>query len=134
MGVVKNIMIKIHRRSGDRFLGMDLLYLTTVGAKTGQKRVSPVARFADGDDSWFVVASNNGASRHPNWYHNLMAHPDQAWVEVAGRSVPVTVEELAGERRDEAWQRIIASQPRFEGYRRKTDRALPVLRLSAVDG
>ena len=131
MGFVKNIMIKIHRRSGDRFLGMDLLYLTTVGAKTVQKRVSPVARFADGDDAWFVVASNNGASRHPNWYHNLMAHPDQASVEVAGRSVPVTVEELAGERRDEAWQRIIASQPRFEGYRRKTDRALPVLRLSA---
>jgi deazaflavin-dependent oxidoreductase (nitroreductase family) len=132
MGFVKNVMIKIHRRSGDRFQGMDLLYLTTVGAKTGQKRVSPVARFADGDDAWLVVASNGGAARHPNWYHNLMAHPDQVQVEVAGRSLPVNVEQLDGPRREEAWQRITASQPRFAGYSKKTARTLPVLRLSAV--
>lgn len=130
MGFAKNVMIKIHHRTGDRFMGMDLLYLTTVGAKTGQKRVSPVARFADGDDAWLVVASNGGAARHPSWYHNVMAHPDQVWVEVAGQSLPVTVEQLDGARRDEAWQRIIASQPRFDGYRKKTARALPVLRLS----
>jgi deazaflavin-dependent oxidoreductase (nitroreductase family) len=131
MGFAKNVMIKIHHRTGDRFMGMDLLYLTTVGAKTGQKRVSPVARFADGDDAWLVVASNGGAARHPSWYHNVMAHPDQVWVEVAGHSLPVTVEQLDGARRDEAWQRIITSQPRFDGYRKKTARALPVLRLSS---
>ena len=131
MGFAKNVMIKIHHRTGDRFMGMDLLYLTTIGAKTGQKRVSPVARFADGDDAWLVVASNGGAAHHPSWYHNVMAHPDQVWVEVAGRSRPVTVEQLDGARRDEAWQRIITSQPRFDGYRKKTARALPVLRLSS---
>jgi deazaflavin-dependent oxidoreductase (nitroreductase family) len=132
MGFVKNIMIKIHRRSGDRFQGMDLLYLTTVGAKTGQKRVSPVARFADGDGAWLVVASNGGASHHPAWYHNIMAHPDQVTVEVAGRTFPVTVEEIDGPRRDAAWQRITAAQPRFAGYERKTDRSLPVVRLAAA--
>jgi deazaflavin-dependent oxidoreductase (nitroreductase family) len=132
MGFVKNVMIKLHRRTGDRFMGMDLLYLTTVGAKTGQKRQSPVARFPDGDDAWLVVASNGGSSRHPNWYHNLMAHPDQVWMEVAGRSVRATVEQLEGPRRDAAWERIVASQPRFGGYQRKTDRALPVVRLSAA--
>jgi deazaflavin-dependent oxidoreductase (nitroreductase family) len=132
MGLVKNVMIKVHRRTGDRFMGMDLLYLTTVGAKTGQKRQSPVARFPDGDDAWLVVASNGGSSRHPSWYHNLMAHPDQAWIEVAGRSTPVTVELLEGPRRDTAWQRITASQPRFAGYQRKTTRTLPVLRLSTT--
>jgi len=131
MGFVKNLMIKVHRRTGDRFMGMDLLYLTTVGAKSGQKRVSPVARFADGDDAWLVVASNGGAARHPSWYHNLKAHPDQVWMEVGGRTVPATVEELAGPRRDAAWERITASQPRFAGYAQKTTRALPVVRLSA---
>jgi deazaflavin-dependent oxidoreductase (nitroreductase family) len=85
MGLVKNLMIKMHKRAGDHFNGMDLLYLTTVGAKSGQKRVSPVARFADGDDAWLVVASNGGAKRNPNWYHNLRAHPDQVWIEVQGR-------------------------------------------------
>jgi deazaflavin-dependent oxidoreductase (nitroreductase family) len=132
MGFLKHMMIKMHRRSGDRFMGMDLLYLTTVGAKTGEKRLTPVARFPDGDDAWIVVASNNGSSRHPNWYHNLMAHPDQVWIEVAGRSVPATVEQLEGPRREAAWQRVIASQPRFAGYQRKTDRTLPVVRLAAT--
>jgi deazaflavin-dependent oxidoreductase (nitroreductase family) len=131
MGFAKNVMIKIHHATGDRFMGMNLLYLTTVGAKSGQKRVSPVARFPDGEDAWLVVASNGGAARHPSWYHNLMAHPDQVSVEVAGRSTPVHVEQLEGTRRDEAWQQIIASQPRFDGYRQKTARELPVIRLSA---
>lgn len=113
-------------------MGMDLLYLTTIGAKSGQKRQSPVARFADGDDAWLVVASNGGSSRHPNWYHNLMAHPDQVWIEFAGRSVPASVEQLDGPRRDAAWQLITASQPRFGGYQQKTSRNLPVIRLSAA--
>jgi deazaflavin-dependent oxidoreductase (nitroreductase family) len=132
MGFVKNMMIKLHRRRGDRFMGMDLLYLTTVGAKTGQKRQSPVARFPDGDNAWLVVASNNGSSQHPHWYHNLMAHPDQVWIDVEGRSVQATVEQLEGSARDAAWQRIVASQPRFAGYQQKTDRVLPVVRLYAA--
>src|SRR5262245_30321423 len=132
MGFVKNIMIKLHRRSGDRFMGMDLLYLTTVGAKTGKKRVSPVARFPDGDDAWLVVASNAGSAHHPSWYHNLMAHPDQVSIEIARRSVAVSVERLTGARRETAWQRITASQPRFAGYQQKAARVLPVVRLSAT--
>jgi deazaflavin-dependent oxidoreductase (nitroreductase family) len=132
MGFVKNVMIKIHRRSGDRFQGMDLLYLTTVGAKSGEKRLSPVTRFPDGDEAWLVVASNGGSSRHPNWYHNLKAHPDQVWAEVAGRTVPVAVEQLTGDQRRAAWQRITTEQPRFAQYGTKTDRELPVLRLTAT--
>jgi deazaflavin-dependent oxidoreductase (nitroreductase family) len=132
MGLAKNVMIRIHRLTGDRFMGMDLLYLTTVGAKSGQKRQSPVSRFPDGDDAWLVVASNNGSARHPAWYHNLKAHPDQVWIEVAGSSTPVTVEELTGPRREDAWRRIVAAQPRFAGYQEKTDRVLPVVRLAAA--
>src|SRR3954464_6255634 len=98
MSFVKNMMIKVPRRSGDRFSGMDLLYLTTVGAKSGQKRLSPVARFADGD-GWLVVASNGGSPSHPNWYHNLRAHPDQVWMEVKVETRPAAVEELEGDRR-----------------------------------
>src|SRR3954453_1912811 len=107
MGFMKNLMIKVHKRSGDRFAGMDLLYLITVGAKSGKERVSPLARFADGDDAWLVVASNAGADRHPSWYHNLRAHPDQVWVETGGRRVHVRVEELDEERRRDALERVI---------------------------
>jgi len=132
MRFISRLMIRQHRRSGDRFMGMDLLYLTTIGAKTGQKRLTPVTRFPDADDSWLVVASSAGAARNPSWYHNIAAHPDQVWVEVAGRQLRVTAEQLDGAPRAEAWQRIVASQPRYAGYQQKTDRILPVIRLSAA--
>ena len=131
MGLMKSLMIKVHKRSGDRFGGLDLLYLTTFGAKSGKERVSPLARFADGEDAWLVVASNAGSDRHPAWYHNLRAHPDQVWAEVNGRRIHVRAEELDEEHRRAALERIIAGQPRYAGYQRKTSRALPVLRLSA---
>jgi deazaflavin-dependent oxidoreductase (nitroreductase family) len=129
---VGRMMVKLHRRSGDRFMGMDLLYLTTVGAKTGEKRLTPVARFPDGEGNWLVVASLAGSARNPGWYHNIAAHPDQVWIEASGRRSRVTVEQLDGERRERAWQQIVASQPRYAGYQRKTDRVLPVIRLSPV--
>jgi deazaflavin-dependent oxidoreductase (nitroreductase family) len=130
--LVTRMMIKQHRRSGDKFMGLNLLYLTTVGAKTGQERLAPVAYFADGD-GWLVVASSAGAIRHPGWYHNLAAHPDQIWIEVGGQRFRVTAEQLDGPRREAAWQRISSEQPRYTGYQQKTDRVLPVIRLSPVE-
>lgn len=130
--LVSRLMVRQHRRSGDKFMGMDLLYLTTVGAKTGEKRFTPLSRFPDPDGGWLVVASSGGSAHHPSWYHNIAAHPDQIWVEVAGRQVRVSAEQLEGERREQAFQRIAADQPRYAGYQQKTDRVLPVIRLSPV--
>ena len=93
------MMTSWHRRSGDKFMGMDLLYLTTVGAKSGQKRQSTVSRFADGDDAWLVVASAGGSATNPGWYHNIAAHPDQVRIEFGGQQIPVTVEQLQGDAR-----------------------------------
>jgi deazaflavin-dependent oxidoreductase (nitroreductase family) len=130
---IMRVMTAWHRRSGDRFQGMDLLYLTTVGARSGQKRQSTVARFADGDDSWLVVASAGGSAHHPAWYHNIAAHPDQVWIEFGGRQMRVTPKQLDGDERNEAWRRITQSQPRYTGYENKTDRAIPVIRLTRAD-
>ncbi len=126
-------MTGFHRMSGDKFSGMDLLYLTTIGAKTGRKRQSTVARFPDGDDAWLVVASAGGSAHHPAWYHNIAAHPDQVWIEFGGRTMRVTPTQLDGDARAQAWQRITQSQPRYSGYERKTDRAIPVIRLTRAD-
>jgi len=127
---IMRLMTSWHRRSGDKFQGMDLLYLTTVGAKTGQKRQSAVARFPDGEDAWLVVASAGGSAHHPAWYHNIAAHPDQVWIEFGGRPLQVTPDQLGGDARTQAWQRITQLQPRYAGYERKTDRPIPVIRLA----
>lgn len=130
---VMKMMANWHRRSGDKFMGMDLLYLTTVGAKSGQKRQSPISRFPDSERSWLVVASSGGSSHHPAWYHNLAAHPDQVWVEFGGQQHRVTAEQFEGDERAQAWRLITESQPRYSGYQQKTDRNIPVIRLSRAD-
>jgi deazaflavin-dependent oxidoreductase (nitroreductase family) len=123
-------MMRMHRRSHDRFNGMDMLYLTTVGAKSGQSRTVPVARFDDGRGGWFIVASAGGSISHPAWYHNLAAHPDQVEAEVAGTKRRVTVTQLSGAEREAAWEQVVSEAPNFKDYLAKTDRELPVLRLT----
>lgn len=128
--IMTPVMVRIHRLSGNRFGGLDLLYLTTVGARSNTSRTAPVARFDDGQGGWIVVASANGAAQHPAWYHNMAAHPDQVRVEVSGHEHLVRVDQLEGEQRDQAWAQVVEQAPRFQGYVAKTDRQLPVLRLT----
>jgi deazaflavin-dependent oxidoreductase (nitroreductase family) len=102
------------------------------GARSGQRRTSPVAYFSDGAGGWFIVASAGGSVRHPGWYHNIAAHPDSVTAEVSGTTHRVRVEQLEGEPRERAWAEIVSRAPRYESYRSKTDRQIPVLRLTLV--
>jgi deazaflavin-dependent oxidoreductase (nitroreductase family) len=125
-------MSRQHRRKGGKFMGMDVLFLTTIGRKTGQRRETPVSWFPDGDDAWLIVASGGGSAHNPAWYHNIAAHPGQLWIELPQRKsnkLQVTAEQLEGARREECWKRIIQAQPRYAKYQVKTDRTLPVIRL-----
>jgi deazaflavin-dependent oxidoreductase (nitroreductase family) len=127
---VRRWMSNYHRRKSYTFMGMDVLFLTTIGKKTGERRETPVAWFPDGDDAWLIVASAAGSARNPDWYHNIAAHPDQVWIELPRqRKVRVTPEQLEGARRGESWRRIVQAQPRYAKYQEKTDRLLPVIRL-----
>ena len=55
------------------------------------------------------------------------------WIEFGGRQLRVTPAQLDGDARAQAWQRITQLQPRYAGYEQKTDRAIPVIRLSRTD-
>ena len=116
------------RRTG-KMLGFNGLILTTVGARSGAERTSPVGWWPGPDGSWLIVAAANGGARNPAWYHNIAAHPDHVQIEVDGRRIGVTAEQLHGAERAQAWQRIAAATPRFAQYQDKTDRELPVIRL-----
>jgi deazaflavin-dependent oxidoreductase (nitroreductase family) len=121
------------RRSG-KMMGFSALILTTVGAKTGAEHTNPVGWFPGKDGGRLIVASAAGATRNPAWYHNIAAHPDQVHIEVDGRTIPVTAEQLHGPERDEAWRQIVAAAPRFAEYQTKTDRRLPVILLTERSG
>ena len=131
---VQGQMMRHHRRKGWKFLGMDVLFLTTIGRKSGAERITPVAWFPGGDGTWLIVASAAGAAQNPSWYYNIAAHPDRLQIELAGQKIAVTAEQLTGAAREQAWQQIIAAQPRYARYQQKTDRELPVIRLVPCPG
>ena len=129
--MLMSVARRVHRLTGSKMSGRPLLYLTTVGAKSGQPRTAVVMPFPEGDDAWLIVASANGAAGHPSWLYNLAAHPDQVEVEVDGRKTAVTPQTLTGEDRATAWERITRERPNFADYEQKTDRVIPVVRLIA---
>jgi deazaflavin-dependent oxidoreductase (nitroreductase family) len=112
--------------------GAGQLLLTTMGAKSGQERRSPLGWFADGEDAWLIVASAAGSAKHPAWYLNMAKNPDKVWIDVGKRRLHVRPESLKGAEREEAWRRIVAQAPGYGAYRQKTDRVIPIVRLTAV--
>src|ERR1700754_3521619 len=121
---------KIRRKQDGRMMGMDVLILHTAGRVTGRPVETPIAWYADGDDARLVIASGGG-SDHPQWFRNLMEHPERASAELPGQEPrPVTPRELDGADRDAAWRRIVEANPRFAKYQAKSDRQYPVVRLT----
>jgi deazaflavin-dependent oxidoreductase (nitroreductase family) len=116
------------RKTG-KFGELPSLVLTTVGSKSGQERKTPLAYFPADGGGWLIVASFAGAAKNPSWYYNLGAHPDQVFIEFAGRTESVVAEQLHGSEREAAWRQITAASQRFKEYQEKTDRELPVIRL-----
>jgi deazaflavin-dependent oxidoreductase (nitroreductase family) len=122
------------RRTG-KLLGLDALVLTTIGRRSGAERTTPVMGWLPGEGgSWLIVAAANGGARNPAWYYNIAAHPDKVQIETLGRTVAVLAEQLHGTERDEAWRQISATSPRFAKYQQKTDRELPIIRLTPRPG
>jgi len=128
---INQMMVRRGRSSG-RQMGMDVLVLHTTGAKTGQPRQTLLGYIPDGDNAWLITASFGGNAKNPAWYHNLAAHPDQAEIEIRDRKVKVTASQLTGQEREAAWQRFVATNSRYGGYPAKTDRVIPVIRLTAT--
>ncbi|MEV4513826.1 nitroreductase/quinone reductase family protein [Dactylosporangium sp. NPDC049525] len=124
------LMARRIRRRGGTMMGFNTLVLLTVGRRSGVERATPVGWFPGPDGTRFIVASANGAADNPAWYYNLAAHPDRVRIEVDGRTVAVTAEQLRGTPREQAWQQIVGAAPRFGQYQEKTDRELPVIRLT----
>ncbi len=125
MKTARSLMVWLARRQGNR-----IVILTTVGAKTGQQHSVAVGRFPEEGNSFLVVASNGGSARHPAWFINMAAHPDQVWAEVAKRKFRVRPQLLKGLEREAALQRITATAPGYGIYQENTDREIPIVRLT----
>ena len=118
-------------RAGGEIEGMHrdrLVLLTTTGVKSGQRRTTPMMFHREGD-RLYVIASNIGAPRHPDWYLNLAAHP-QVTVEVGDETYDARAEPLQGEERERVWATLKENYPFFAEHEAKTDRTIPVVALT----
>lgn len=114
-------------RVGGPFEGGTLLLLHTTGARTGEERINPVA-YQKVDSGYAVFASKAGAPTNPDWYHNLVAHP-QVEAEIGTETHRLTARVAQGEERDRIWTRQKADNPGFADYEQKTTRQIPVVIL-----
>jgi deazaflavin-dependent oxidoreductase (nitroreductase family) len=107
------------------FKGAPLLLLTTTGARSGQTRINPLAYTRDGD-RYVVIASKGGAPTHPDWYHNVVAHPEVT-IEVGPGRFQARASVPEGAERDRLYDAQAAVMPGFAEYQRNTTRRIPVV-------
>ncbi|MCG5444517.1 nitroreductase family deazaflavin-dependent oxidoreductase [Micromonospora sp. NIE79] len=112
---------------GGQFAGAPLLLLHTVGAKSGQPRVSPMM-YQKVDGGYAVFASKGGAPSNPDWYYNLLAD-SKAQAEIGTSKVDLVARVAVGDERERIWGAQKAAYPGFADYERKTTRQIPVVVL-----
>ncbi|KOX34238.1 hypothetical protein ADK67_04365 [Saccharothrix sp. NRRL B-16348] len=118
-------------RVGGVMTGMDLLLLTTTGARSGKPRSILTLYFRDGD-RYLVVASNFGKPHHPAWFHNLVATPEVT-VEVEGDEFPAEAVVLDAAERYRAFDAVVGRYPFYAGYQDGVTRTIPVVALTRAD-
>ncbi len=106
--------------------GIPVIIVTMRGAKSGNVRKIALMR-VEHNGEYALVASRGGSDENPDWYSNLLAHPDEVLVQDGPEALEFTVREVSGEERDAWWERSAAVFPQYNDYRAKTARVIPVL-------
>jgi deazaflavin-dependent oxidoreductase (nitroreductase family) len=116
---------------GTELQGKPVILLTTLGAKTGKIRKTPLMRVEHGGE-YAVVASLGGAPKNPVWYYNIKAHP-QVELQDGAVTKDYQAREVFGDEKATWWERAVAAWPDYAKYQNKTDRQIPVFVLSPLN-
>lgn len=115
---------------GTELKGKPVILLTTVGAKTGKLRKTPLMR-VEHNGEYAVVASLGGAPKNPVWYHNIVKHP-RVELQDGPAAGDFEAREVFGEEKASWWRRAVEVWPDYADYQRKTDREIPVFVLTPI--
>ena len=110
-----------------QFAGASLVLLTTTGAKSGKERTNPLVYFKDGDHI-IIVASKGGAPTNPDWYYNILAHPDVT-LEIGTERFQAHAVVAEDAERDRIFAAVSQSNPGFAQYQQQTTRKIPIVIL-----
>jgi F420H(2)-dependent quinone reductase len=125
------LSVLVAREEDERLRDLPVVILTTLGAKSGKIRKTPLMR-VEHEGRYALVASQGGAPKHPVWYFNLKGDPR---VELQDGPVKqdMTAREITGEEKAEWWKRAVAAYPPYADYQKKTDRQIPVFVVEPDD-
>ena len=115
---------------GTELKGKPVILLTTVGAKTGKLRKTPLMR-VEHNGEYAVVASLGGAPKNPVWFHNVVKHP-RVELQDGAATGDYEAREVFGEEKASWWRRAVEVWPDYADYQRKTDRQIPVFVLTPI--
>lgn len=127
------IIEEFHANSGKvggRFEGATLLLLHTIGAKSNQPRINPLVYFKDGDH-YIIVASKGGAPTNPDWYYNILAHPDVT-LEIGTEQFKAHATVAERQERDRIFADVSSKNPGFGAYQQNTTRIIPIIKLERM--
>ncbi len=116
---------------GTDLRGMPVIVVTSVGAKSGKLRKTPLMR-VEHDGEYGLVASLGGAPKHPVWYWNLLKQPHIEIQDGTERG-DYMVREVTGEEKAIWWERSVAAYPPYAEYQEKTEREIPVFVASRIE-
>jgi deazaflavin-dependent oxidoreductase (nitroreductase family) len=116
---------------GTDMQGKPVILLTTIGARSGKVRKTPLMR-VEHSGEYAIVASLGGAPKHPVWYHNVKAHP-RVELQDGTESHDYEAREVFGDEKAVWWQRAVRAWPDYANYQKNTDRQIPVFVLTRVD-
>ena len=106
--------------------GLPVVIVTMRGHRSGKIRKAPVMR-VEHDGEYAIVASKGGDPKHPGWYWNLKANPDEVTLQDGPEVMAVTLRELdEGTERDQWWQWAVDAYPPYADYQEATERRIPV--------
>jgi deazaflavin-dependent oxidoreductase (nitroreductase family) len=115
---------------GSEMKGKPIILLTTIGAKSGKIRKTPLMRVEHGGE-YAVVASLGGAPKNPVWFYNIKAHP-QVELQDGADTKDYEAREVFGDEKAAWWERAVEAWPDYAEYQTKTDRQIPVFVLTPV--
>jgi deazaflavin-dependent oxidoreductase (nitroreductase family) len=108
-----------------------IVVITSRGANSGNLRKNPVMR-VERDGIYVAVASKGGADENPEWYYNFVEHPEVELQDGAVRKA-YRAEVVEGDERADLWRLAVDTWPTYAEYEKKTDRQIPVFKLTPVD-
>lgn len=122
----------IFRLSNGRLIGtgfgMPVVMITTTGRKSGRPRTTMLTAPVHDGETFVLVASYGGDSRHPAWFLNLRDNPDVE-VTARGRTRRMRARIAPSDERAALWPRVTSAYRGYAAYQRWTDREIPLVIL-----